>query len=65
MASRIGDIIIDCTDPDLLARFWCEVLGYEEYARDRTGVAIRGSRAAPTILFIAVPEGKRCETVTA
>src|SRR5262249_4438789 len=58
MASRIGDMIIDCTDPDVLARFWCAVLGYEEYARDETGVAIRGSRAAPTILLIRVPEPK-------
>jgi catechol-2,3-dioxygenase len=58
MASRIGDMIIDCSDPDLLAVFWCGVLGYEEYARDGTGVAIRGSRSAPTILFIQVPEPK-------
>jgi hypothetical protein len=58
MASRIGDMVIDCADPDVMARFWCDVLGYEEYARDDTGVAIRGSRAAPTILFIRVPEPK-------
>ncbi len=58
MASRIGDMIIDCADPERLARFWCEVLGYREFARDATGVAIAGSPSAPAILFIRVPEPK-------
>jgi hypothetical protein len=44
VASRVGDIIIDCTEPELLAGFWCEVLGYRVFARDETGVAIRVGR---------------------
>lgn len=54
MASRVGDVIIDCNDPELLAEFWCEVLGYRVFARDQTGVAIRGATISPDILFIRV-----------
>ena len=58
MASRVGDIIIDCADPELLAVFWSEVLGYRVVARDETGVAIRGATTSPDILFIRVEEPK-------
>ncbi|MCU7728372.1 VOC family protein [Actinoplanes sp. KI2] len=58
MASRVGDIIIDCIDPELLATFWCEVLNYRVFARDETGVAIRGATVSPDILFIRVGEPK-------
>jgi len=58
MASRVSDIIIDCDDPELLARFWCAVLGYRVFARDATGVAIRGAAISPDILFIHVNEPK-------
>jgi len=58
MGSRVGDIIIDCNDPELLAGFWCEVLGYRIFARDATGVAIRGATVSPDILFIRVSEPK-------
>ena len=33
MASRITELVLDAMDPDLLARFWCEVLGYVELDR--------------------------------
>ncbi|OLB78149.1 MAG: glyoxalase [Actinobacteria bacterium 13_2_20CM_2_71_6] len=58
MASRIGDIIIDCADPERLAAFWCAVLGYRVFDRDETGVAIRGATVSPDVLFIRVPEAK-------
>jgi glyoxalase superfamily protein len=58
MTSRVGDIIIDCNDPELLAVFWCEVLGYRIFAHDETGVAIRGAPVSPDILFIRVSEPK-------
>lgn len=58
MASRLGDIIIDCNDAELLAEFWCSVLGYRIFARDETGVAIRGATTSPDILFIRVGEPK-------
>jgi len=58
MASRVGDIVVDCTDPERLAQFWCPVLGYRVFDRDDTGVAIRGATVSPDILFIRVPERK-------
>jgi len=58
MTSRVGDIVVDCADPELLAQFWCAVLGYRVFDRDDTGVAIRGARTSPDILFIRVPEAK-------
>ena len=58
MTSRIGDMVIDCTDPELMARFWSEALGYRIFARDDTGVVIRGATTSPDILFIRVDELK-------
>ena len=58
MTSRIGEMIIDCADPERVAAFWCAALGYREFARDDSGVAIAGSPSAPSLLFIRVPEAK-------
>ncbi|MGC9665075.1 VOC family protein [Planosporangium sp. 12N6] len=58
MTSRVGDIVVDCADPERLAEFWCGVLGYRIFDRDETGVAIRGAAVCPDILFIRVPERK-------
>jgi catechol 2,3-dioxygenase-like lactoylglutathione lyase family enzyme len=38
VASRITELVLDARDPELLARFWCEVLGYVEL--DRVGESI-------------------------
>lgn len=54
----MGEISFDCADPETLAAFWCEALGYRVTDRDETGVAIAGASSAPTMLFIVVPEGK-------
>ncbi|NLE71082.1 MAG: VOC family protein [Actinomycetales bacterium] len=40
MASRIGQLVIDCADPERLAQFWCEVLGFEVIDRDEGTVEI-------------------------
>ena len=37
MANRISELVIDCADPDLLAAFWSEVLGYVELGREDDG----------------------------
>jgi hypothetical protein len=34
MACRISELVLNCRDPSRLAAFWCEVLGYAEFARD-------------------------------
>jgi catechol 2,3-dioxygenase-like lactoylglutathione lyase family enzyme len=62
MASRIGEIIIDCPDPEAAAAFWRAALGYREFDRDETGVAIAGDSRAPTILLIRSDEPRRAKT---
>ncbi|MGP3683488.1 VOC family protein [Streptomyces sp. IBSNAI002] len=37
MACRISELVIDAEDPDRLAAFWCDVLGYVELAREDDG----------------------------
>jgi catechol 2,3-dioxygenase-like lactoylglutathione lyase family enzyme len=72
MPSRFTEIVIDAHDPDRLARFWAEVLGYHVTAVEEYGVEIaaweadppdlrerlRREPGVPTLVFIRVPEGK-------
>jgi catechol 2,3-dioxygenase-like lactoylglutathione lyase family enzyme len=37
MACRISELVIDVVDPDRLAAFWSEVLGYAELGREDDG----------------------------
>ncbi|MFE2558123.1 VOC family protein [Streptomyces sp. NBC_00090] len=37
MACRISELILDAADPDRLAAFWSEVLGYVELGREDDG----------------------------
>jgi catechol 2,3-dioxygenase-like lactoylglutathione lyase family enzyme len=37
MANRISEFVIDCADPERLAAFWSEVLGYVELGREDDG----------------------------
>jgi catechol 2,3-dioxygenase-like lactoylglutathione lyase family enzyme len=53
---RTVQVTFDCADPERLARFWCEVLGYVmvvdgDAAADPNGVG-------PRLFFQRVPEGK-------
>ncbi|WP_199431237.1 VOC family protein [Qaidamihabitans albus] len=34
MACRISELVLDCRDPEMLARFWCEVLDFVELGRE-------------------------------
>ena len=58
MASRIGEMVIECHDPEAAAAFWCAALGYRVTDRDETGVAIAGDSTMPTLLLIATIEPK-------
>src|SRR4051812_34517391 len=59
MGSRLNELCIDCADPELLARFWCAVLGWQEAGRDAETIEIAASpNARPTLLFVRVPEPK-------
>ncbi len=40
VASRITELVLDARDPELLARFWCEVLGYVELERAGADIEI-------------------------
>ncbi|MDX2848574.1 VOC family protein [Streptomyces sp. PA03-3a] len=37
MACRISELVIDASDPERLAAFWSEVLGYVELGRENDG----------------------------
>ena len=55
MACRFSELVVDCHDPEKLARFWCEVLGYRELSREDGEIEI-GPEAgfggpAPTLVF--------------
>jgi catechol-2,3-dioxygenase len=64
MAVRITEIIVDCADPERLAAFWCDVLGYVVTDAEDDVVEIRpaGTEATtsivPSLLFIKVPDVK-------
>ena len=58
MACRISELVLNCRDPSRLAAFWCEVLGYAEFARDADSIEIGPVGAGfgglqPTIVFQA------------
>ncbi|MEV0011317.1 VOC family protein [Streptomyces sp. NPDC047973] len=68
MTSRFTELTVDCRDPERLAAFWCEVLGFEVIERSDGKVEIgswvptveevRARQMPPTLVFIRVPEGK-------
>ncbi|SCL58942.1 Catechol 2,3-dioxygenase [Micromonospora citrea] len=68
MTSRFTELGIDCHDPERLAAFWCEVLGFTVIDRSAGKVEIgswvptvedvRARQMPPTLLFTRVPEGK-------
>ena len=62
MSSRLSELVLNCRDPELLAAFWCEVLGYVELGREGADIEI-GPRSgfggpAPTIVLARVSEVK-------
>jgi catechol 2,3-dioxygenase-like lactoylglutathione lyase family enzyme len=63
VACRISELVVDCADPERLAGFWCEVLGYEVLFREPDSVEI-GPAAGfggvqPTMVFGLSDEPKR------
>jgi hypothetical protein len=40
MVSRIGELVLNCSDPELLAGFWGGVLGYVELSREDGAIEI-------------------------
>ncbi|MFF9815909.1 VOC family protein [Streptomyces sp. NPDC014006] len=68
MTSRFTELVVDCHDPERLAAFWCDVLGFQVIDRSEGKVEIgswvptveevRSRQMPPTLVFIEVPEGK-------
>jgi predicted enzyme related to lactoylglutathione lyase len=55
MACRMTELVLDARDPDRLAAFWCEVLGWEvtDASDYEVEIAPRGVDAgAPTMVFL-------------
>ena len=54
------ELVIDCSDPDRLADFWCNALGYVRYgqvAQYRSIVPAAGG-TGPKVMLQQVPEAK-------
>jgi catechol 2,3-dioxygenase-like lactoylglutathione lyase family enzyme len=64
MACRITELVIDCADPQRLATFWCEVLGFVELGWEGDDALEIGPPEAgfgglqPTIVFSRNTEPK-------
>jgi len=61
MASRISELVLKCRDPERLAAFWAEVLGYVEIGREPDGIEIGPEQegfggAQPTLIFSQTSE---------
>ena len=60
MACRLSEIVVDCRDPEALASWWAEVLGYRVLSREEDEVEIGPGAgfggAAPTLVFGRVPD---------
>jgi hypothetical protein len=59
MPSRLAVIAIDAVDPEVVAGFWCAVLGWTILKREPGGITIGDDEQSwPMIDIFAVPEGK-------
>lgn len=59
MPSRIAVVVIDALQPQLIADFWCDVLGWQVVEQDAEVISIAPAGGAwPTIDVVAVPERK-------
>ena len=59
MADANIDIVIDCADPETLAEFWAEALGYDKLGLfENYYVLAAGNREHPPVILQRVPEPK-------
>ena len=60
MACRLSEIVVDARDPEALAAWWAEVLGYRVLGREEGAVEIGPEAgfggAAPTLVFTPVAD---------
>jgi hypothetical protein len=68
MACRMSELVLDCRDPDALARFWCEVLDFVVLDREDDGTAVEiGPREGfgglqPTIILSRSDEPEKAKS---
>jgi catechol 2,3-dioxygenase-like lactoylglutathione lyase family enzyme len=59
MPSRLAVIVINAIDPEVVADFWCAVLGWTVLEREPDGITIGDAEGSwPTIDIFAVPDAK-------
>jgi catechol 2,3-dioxygenase-like lactoylglutathione lyase family enzyme len=62
MASRFSELVIDCSDPQRLAEFWCEVLGFVVLDTEDGAIEIGPSEGfgglQPTLILSPTTEPK-------
>jgi catechol 2,3-dioxygenase-like lactoylglutathione lyase family enzyme len=58
VTSKFTELAFDCRDPQTLAKFWSEVLGYEVKVEDDLFFIEGPTGSGPTLSFIEVPEDK-------
>ena len=62
MSCRLSELVLNCRDPEIVSRFWCEVLGYVELGREGADIEIGPESGfggpAPTIVFALVSDEK-------
>lgn len=57
MTSTLSAVVVDCRDPETLARFWCAALGYVVHAGAEGFVGIVPAEGSgPHLDFVVVPE---------
>ena len=64
MACRISELVLDCRDPEVLARFWCEALDFVVLDHEDDGSVEIGPREGfggpqPTIFLSRSDEPKK------
>ncbi|MFN2503365.1 MAG: VOC family protein [Acidimicrobiales bacterium] len=59
MGARFTELIVDSHDPDALARFWGEVLGWPRADHDDGIVEIKADAGPPSLVFVPVQDEKR------
>ena len=63
MSSRFAVLVIDASDPEVVADFWCGVLGWKVVERDEEGSEIAAAGTpGPRIDVRQVPEAKTIKT---
>ncbi|MEU3396119.1 VOC family protein [Streptomyces filamentosus] len=55
MACRISELVLECADPERLAVFWGEVLGYAEVGREADGSIELGPPGGPSPVLVLSP----------